>query len=136
MKHYDILTALRNRHFMDACRRVMKADNGHLTSAIIAQQAAMTRAPHYYISFNYALRILRRMRRGYAHRTGNEAGAMWREIDERVFNLEHRHHISDSEALARVLAEGNASSFFLRPATALRLYHRLKHATKFNQYPL
>lgn len=131
MIHSKFLTSTRNRHFMDACRTVIATDTGPLTSGYIARKAAAMPAPGYYVSFDYALRVLRYMRRsGIIPRQGNGAGALWRELGCKVTALQQRHCISDSEALSRVLADGNASSFFIRPATALRLYHRLKHSLR------
>lgn len=128
MRYSRFLTATRNRHFMDACRTVIATATGPVTSGYIARKAAAMPAPGYYVSFDYALRVLRYMRRsGFIPREGKGAGALWRELCSKVTALQQRHRIPDSEALSRVLADGKASSFFIRPATALRLYHRLKH---------
>lgn len=74
----------------------------------------------------YALKALRRIRRtGRMPWRGRGAGRRWAEIVARVDSCRARHGMSDPEALARVLADGHASSFFIEPSSALRLYYRL-----------
>ncbi len=117
----------RNRHFMEACRKVLSESAG-LTAAMVAERAAALPAPCYYITYGYALRRLRALRKQGDPSAGNPKGAraLWAELHLRVDALSRRHGISDSEALARVLAEGRASSFFLAPRSALRLYQAIR----------
>jgi len=120
----------RELHFMESCRKVIQGHSGKLNAAEIARLGAAAPAPGYYLDFGYALRRLRMMNTGkYIPRRGT-AAARWQELRNRVNDLCRRHGITDSDALMRVLAEGNASSFFLTPSSALRLYRHISARTR------
>ena len=60
------LMNLRDRHFMDACREIIKNldPTMEINMREVAQRAAMSPAPHYYCTFEYALRMIRVLRHG------------------------------------------------------------------------
>lgn len=119
---------MRDRDFMKAVRRTTgEMAQAFPTVAEVTSRAAKAPAPSYYVGMTYGIRALRRIRRtGHLPWNGRGAGRRWAEIVARVDACRARHGVSDTEALARVLAYGHASSFFIEPSSALRLYHRLR----------
>ncbi|MCM1484220.1 MAG: hypothetical protein NC043_07775 [Muribaculaceae bacterium] len=118
---------MRDADFMRVMQQEIALTDGRLTQAQAAERAVTHPAPSYYVGMPYALRVLRHIRRtGVMPWHGTGHGRRWVEIVRRVDAIRLRHGVSDPEALARVLAEGHASSFFIEPGTALRLYHRLR----------
>lgn len=127
--HYGLrLTRLRDRHFMEACSRLLNDPRRRFASAReLAAAAASEPAPLFYISFERALRVVRHYRSCRSLPEGRgQVRAKWVEIIDRTERLIERYGISDTDALVRVLENG-APSFFLHPSSALRLYHRLRH---------
>lgn len=128
INYSELQTVSRDTDFMKACRRVIAESRGDgLTAADVATQAALMEAPGYYVGFDYARRMVRRIRRsGSMPWNGEGVGRRWVEIVARMDGLKARYGIDDGDALARVLGEGRASSFFIQPASALRLYYRIR----------
>lgn len=125
------LTSQRDRDFMRACREVIASSRRtDLTVAEVAARAAASRAPSYYMTFDYALRALREERAGVRKAITPAVVLRRREIAAKVRRLmESRPGLSESDALTFVLT-GPASSFFINPDTARRLYIRLRHSRK------
>ncbi len=118
---------LRDRDFLRACRRIISESPVALQASEVARRAALTPAPAFYLSYGYALRRLRYLRRrGEARKARAGAPAVFAELDRRVDSVMHRRHISDAEALAHVLAEGNAPCYYLLPGAAAYLYCKLR----------
>jgi hypothetical protein len=89
---------------------------------------AETPAPSYYISFDYGLRLIRAdIEQGLS----STAAARIADIKAAVTKLMESRGISDSEALATVLAGPAPAGFYLTPSSALRLYHRLRSKSPF-----
>ena len=83
----------------------------------------MSEAPSYYISYDYARRLLRSYRRGLLPKTYNPLRrSMIAEIACRVdkFKSSQSSH-AEGRALVKVLATGKASRFFITPASAAKL---------------
>ncbi|MCH5325719.1 MAG: hypothetical protein J1E29_00780 [Duncaniella sp.] len=123
------LIETRNRHFIDRCRAIIASSpRGYTISrAEVARMAAESPAPCYYCTFTYALRMLRLLRHGRLRLRRDRRLALWMEINTKVDRLlALRPGTSLPTALANVLAEGNASQFFISPATALSLAERLR----------
>lgn len=93
-------------------------------SRLIAE-TVMGEAPGYYITFEYARRLLGQYRRGrLPHTLSPLRRLMIAEIDRRVNLLmsgTNSHAVG--EALSKVLAMGRASRFFITTATAMRLLY-------------
>ncbi len=119
------LNSERNRHFMLAVRRLL-ATGRYATAVELTAAAALEPAPQYYVTFSYALRRLRNGAPLHTSRRPTRATAMWTELSEKVNRLRQSHHLSLADALTRVLTDSPASSFFLSPSSALRLYHHLR----------
>lgn len=117
---YSLVT-LRNRHFLEAARRVVATiPAGHPVSLrYVASAAALEPAPCYYCTFEYALRMLRVLRHGRLHLRNDRRLALWKELDARATRLMERHGYRLDFALANVLAAGHASQFFISPDRAM-----------------
>lgn len=126
MKHVDTMKSIRNRDFMLACRRVIESSSEPLSQKEVAIRAAGMVAPEFYVSFGYALRRLKEMESGgRATFRRQSAAEMFWELRKRVRRLMRRHGLQQADALARVLARGNAPSFYLSPSAARCLLCKL-----------
>ena len=117
------LIQLRNRHFLEAARRVVATiPAGHPVSlAYVASQAALEPAPCYYCTFEYALRMLRVLRHGRLRLRNDRRLPLWHELNNRVNRLMSTTGYSLDFALAHVMASGGASQFFISQARAADL---------------
>lgn len=122
----------RNADFMAECRRqaaLIIGSGRECRVAEIVSAALACGAPQYYVEFEYARRHVRDIIvsgrgetkcRGARHK-------MMHEIAHKVIARMSDKQIKLSDALAKVLAEGNASSFFITEHYARRLYHRCRN---------
>lgn len=125
---------LRDRHFLQSCRRVISESSKPLTAAEVAVEAALAPAPEFYVSYCYALKRLRMYRRRGVDSIPTEgASAVFRELDRRVSARMERTGDTDSQALAHVLAYGHAPCFYLRPSAAIYLYSVLKQRSQLHR---
>ena len=118
----------RDRDFMSAVARERKNPRnvGRGMRAIVAAAAAGP-APMYYVTYNHVMKELPGRNSMDVPVKDNTATArMWRELQRRVGQRMERYRDKKGEAVAMVLAEGGASSFFLSPSTAWVLYHKIK----------
>ena len=129
-------TQERDRDFMNAYRREMRlawAGEGPVESREVMRRAIEGGAPGVYVGFEYArrgvsARLRRRLRR--RHRESMPAKRrIWEDLADRVESemAGARGMLSLSEALARVLAEGNAPCFYIGPRTARRIVAKLRN---------
>ncbi len=95
-------------------------------SANIIEQTINSEAPGYYITYDYARRLLRQYRRRKLPRNYNALKRdMVTEIARKVNKLmESQQGYTESEALAMVLAGGRASRFFISPISARRIINK------------
>lgn len=138
------LATLRDRDFLAACRRVLAGQRRtDLTAAEVARMAANSPAPSYYLTYEYARRMLSERRRGMItsrntlgsdpsqspHHSGSPIERRREEIAGKVKTLmERTPGLKMGAALSRVLA-GPASSFFLAPDTARKLFATLRRGS-------
>ena len=96
------------------------------TSTNIIEQTINSEAPGYYITYDYARRLLRQYRRRKLPRNYNALKRdMVIEIARKVNKLmESQQGYTEGEALAMVLASGNASRFFISPISARRIINK------------
>lgn len=96
------------------------------TSTNIIEQTINSEAPGYYITYDYARRLLRQYRRRKLPRNYNALKRdMVTEIARKVNKLmESQQDYTESEALAMVLASGGASRFFISPISARRIINK------------
>lgn len=112
----------RDSDFLDECLRIKKSEESeHLNGRTLARMAAKQNAPSYYLSFDYAMRIIndreRLKKSNMLIRNRNS------ELMRRVNELSNTRHINRSKALCMILESG-ASRFFMSDKTAERLYYR------------
>lgn len=118
------LTNQRDHDFMAACRKIQLSPKARtLTCAQIAALAAASPVPSYYITFSYALRLLRK---GDASLSSTAAARM-ADIRNKVHRLMLTRQLTDTDALSLVLAGPSKAGFYLTPQTALRLFYRLRN---------
>ncbi len=125
------LIETRNRHFLEACRRVIRnlpADE-EINISKVAMTAALSPAPHYYCTYTYALRMLRVLRHGRMPLRRDRRLALWEELNMKCTVYMARTRCNLPEALGYILASESASQFFIAPSTALRLVQRLRSAS-------
>lgn len=122
MRHTP-LSELRHRDFLSACRRVIAESTSPLTAAQVAEKAAKSPAPWFYVSYQHALRRIRFLERhGFNDVSTSETRKLYDELYRRVRRLMQSRGISDADALAAVLAAGNAPEFYFTPGSAAYLY--------------
>lgn len=123
------LYELRNNDFIRQCRKMtLDAPSGkHLTMRQIAEKAICGGAPRYYVTFDYAYRMLRKWRNGdFSDKCDDIRVRQWRELAAKTDELKSKNPgLTDYTALGRVLAFDTASRFFISPGYALRLIHRI-----------
>lgn len=121
----------RDRDFLTVCRNIGRNCNGErLTSCRLVKRAVETAAPGYYVTFDYAYRMLRLLRNGRIPAGYSRIKLQqWEEIRDKVDKVKTCYGMrDDATALGMVLAGGRASRFFISHDYALRLYRRLKAA--------
>ena len=125
------LVTLRNRHFLNSVRSILLSLPAGVQPDIeaVAAKAAMSGAPAYYCTYDYALRMLRVLRHGRLKLRRNRRLELWSELNVRVSRLMESREMSLPTALANVLASGGASQFFISPVTAANLARRYYDAS-------
>lgn len=120
------LIQLRNRHFLTAVNGLIAAlpEGSKIDLDSLAAKAAMSAAPAYYCTYDYALRMLRVLRHGRLHLRRDRRFALWTELNARVSRMMDTRGIGLTDALTSVLADGHASQFFISPSTASSLVRR------------
>lgn len=120
------LIDLRNRHFIAEVKRIMDSatPGAALDLSRVAAQAALSPAPAYYCTYDYALRMLRVLRHGRLRLSRDRRYALWLELNARSERLMQSRGVNLPTALASVLADGHASQYFIAPTTALKLVYR------------
>ncbi|MDE7024630.1 MAG: hypothetical protein K2O88_01975 [Paramuribaculum sp.] len=119
--------------FYHACRNVMQADRtARLTEARVVQKALEMEAPRYYVTDEYAQKVVHRMLKGRMEISAYGPKAdQWREIMQKVRHVRSTLGVRTEEAVWRVL-ESKASSYFVSPEQAYRLYLRGKNLMRNN----
>lgn len=118
----------RDRDFLKVCRRIRENQGGaRLTMRQVAGKAVKTEAPGYYVTFDYAYRMLRLLRNGRISPDYNRIKIQqWEELRVKVDKVRKSYGIrDDATALGLVLAGGRASRFFISQAYGLRLLKNL-----------
>ena len=125
---------IRDNDFVAKCRKI--CDGLHPGERIscheLAHRAISGGAPSYYVTFDYAYRMLRSLRHNRLPPNYNPLKRlMWTEIADKTDNYKRQMGIkTDTEALAIVLARNCASRFFFTTDYAIRLLQQLNHDHK------
>ncbi len=120
----------RNSDFLAATRQVIAAmkttpGNDEMTWGEISRQAALRPAPTYYVTYEYALRVIRVLRHGRMGLRRDRRREMFEEINRKVTAVQNATGTSLPSALDYVLKNCPASQFFISPATAVRLTQKI-----------
>lgn len=125
---------LRDQDFVAKCRKICEGlhTGEHISCQELAHRAITNGAPGYYITFDYAYRMLRTMRRDRLPPGYNPLKRlMWTEIAQKADHYKKQMGIkTDTEALSIVLARNCASRFFITTDYAIRLLQQLNHDHK------
>ena len=124
---------LKNRnHDLEACaRRVIgeyRAAGRPLRIADVVRETIESPAPHFYLTYDYAIREVRRYRRNPESFEGKSMRkAQIREIVGHIDRIKQasKGRLSDDDALTRVLASTKASRFFISEAYAVKIIRKL-----------
>lgn len=111
-----------NRCYKKVVKRYKLQGKKPSTSALVSETIA-EEAPRYYITYNYARRLLSQYRRNKLPKNFRRLRReMISEIARKVDKIMHTHHsFTESDALAMVLSGSKASRFFISTASARRL---------------
>lgn len=114
----------RNRDFIKTVNRLLR-DPRHKRRSLrqIVGMAAASPAPDYYVTYSHVVDHIGEWMEQRGGRDGDMRRLMHREICERVARVVARTGCRRCDAVARVLAEGRASCFFVKASTAWVLYH-------------
>lgn len=115
----------RDRDFTARCRELRKGlrPGERVTRRELVERAIGGGAPCYYLTFDYAYRMLRDYRRGRLPPRYNRLKTqMLQELARKTDSYKQSTGCTaDTEALSVVLARGAASRFFISPDYAIRL---------------
>ena len=121
----------RDRDFLKAYRREMRrawARKETIESQELIRRAIEGGAPGFYVGFECARRrVSARLRRRLRNRHREQIRSkrmLWDDLTDRVeseLSGVGRRRLKLPEALARVLAKGNAPQFYIEPRTARRI---------------
>ena len=113
--------------FYRACRKVLEADrSGRITEAGMVRKALEMEAPRYYVTDEYAQKVVQRVIKSRSGSGGSgPKWEQWREIMQKVLDVRLKLGVSTEEAVWRVI-ESKASSYFVSEEQAYRLYLRGK----------
>ena len=137
IKPYDMIMIdensphrMRQRKALDcykACRRVLEADrSGMLTETAMVRKALGMEAPRYYVTDEYAKKVVQRALKGrFSSESNGPKWHQWREIMRRVRDVRSKLNVSTEEAVWRVI-ESKASSYFVSEEQGYRMYLRGK----------
>ncbi|MCI9042928.1 MAG: hypothetical protein HFJ93_03325 [Muribaculaceae bacterium] len=117
--------AERSRDFVRLCRLIFRRSRVAMSQREIIGAALAHEAPGYYVDYDYALRVVGKVMAMPPATVARYGRGKWLEIATRCrAELEAGRADTLSGALALVLSAGRASSFFISPATALRILQR------------
>lgn len=116
------LQLLRRKDFLRACATAAAEPLHQRPTSVeaIVHRTVNAPAPAYYVEFDTARKVLYTyFSRGILPASSPHRKAMWLELADRVDKYRQRGW-NLTDALTRVLSEGNASSFFMAESTACR----------------
>ena len=124
------LTRRRDAHFAKACEAVIERYRRlgrEVSDRIVVEEVLRSKAPEYYISLDHCLDTIGRLlaaRRPKSPVRSTLRRALWDELVERVkTEANRRRRASLTQCVARVLARGEASGYFISTEYALRIFH-------------
>lgn len=113
---------IRNIDFMNVLRREA-VQQPHLDLKTLVKKVVDGPAPAYYVEYVTAMKRVREIRAGQRQISNSIRGRMWAEICGKVEELmQRRPNLPLSAAVARVLIDESASSFFLSYNRAMSIF--------------
>lgn len=121
-------TRRRDHDFLMSCRRVIKtmAADRPIRVAEVSAAAAATGLTGYYMTFDYALRMIRYVRAHPDRATTLRKRSLWEQLAVSVDGMMASTGLSQRDALARVMADGTHRGYQIAPSTALRKFFTLR----------
>lgn len=130
----SVNTRRKESDFVEVCRRIIKKPRDIrqvLTANEVIDLALKSRAPGYYVSALHAAAKVNAMVNHPADGdTLSPARKKWQEIMSRAeMIVDNRPWLTLEKAVALVVEQGNASSFFMSRSTAQKIFRRhfLRH---------
>lgn len=117
-------TMRRDHDFLMSCRRVIRdmASDRPIRVAEISAAAVRTGVTGYYMTYDYALRMIRYVRAHPGKAAALRKRQMWEELAAQVEREMAAWRIGQRDALARVMADGTMRGYQLAPSTAVRKF--------------
>lgn len=117
-------TLRRDHDFLMSCRRVMKtmAADRPIRVAEVSAAAVTTGLTGYYMTFDYALRMIRYVRAHPDRAASLRKRAMWLQLASSVDCVVASSGLSQRDALARVMADGTLHGYQIALSTAIRKF--------------
>lgn len=121
----------RDRDFLAACRRyIARSSRTDLTVSEVTAAVAAEPAPAYYLTYEYALRILREKPADTGRGTAAAIIRRRRELTERFNAYMAANPSADPRDAVMTILESTASSYFISPETARRIYSHSRRPRK------
>ena len=117
-------TMLRDHDFLMSCRRVMKEATADkpLRVSDISAAAVTTGVTGYYMTYDYALRMIRYVKAHPDKASGLRKRQMWEDLATQVERVMASQGVNQRDALARVMADGTMRGYQLALSTAVRKF--------------
>ncbi len=117
-------TLRRDHDFLMSCRRVMKtmASDKPIRVSDVSAAAVSTGVTGYYMTYDYALRMIRYVKAHPDKASGLRKRQMWEELAAQVERVMASQGVNQRDALARVMADGTIRGYQLAPSTAVRKF--------------
>ncbi len=114
----------RDHDFLMSCRRVIRvmACERPIRVAEISAAAVSTGVTGYYMTFDYALRMIRSVIAYPDKAASLRKRQMWEELEAQVEREMAARRNGQRDALARVRADGTMRGYQLAPSTAVRKF--------------
>lgn len=108
-------TLRRDHDFLMSCRRIIKAMDCDRPIKVseISSAAALTGITGYYMTYDYALRMIRYVRAHPSEALRLRKHRMWEELAAQVEGLMSRRGLAQRDALAHVMADGTMRGYYM-----------------------
>lgn len=121
----------RDRDFLAACRRyIARSPRSDLSICEVTAAVAAEPAPSYYLTYEYALRIVNERNLAPGASTAAAVIRRRRELLERFDAYMAQHPGADRRDAIVAILESRASSYFISPETARRIYSHSRRPRK------
>lgn len=121
-------TLRRDHDFLMSCRRIIKSMDADKPIKVsdVSAAAAAGGVTGYYMTYDYALRMIRYVRAHPSEAAKLRKRLMWEELAARVDGVMARRGLSQRDALAHVMADGTMRGYYIAPSTAMRKFYTVR----------